>query len=330
MILQLLRIITLALVVSLPDALFTHPRRVALRSGLRVISASLADTVDDESKYFPLSRRGAIGHVLGTTSVAAAACGGLPLSALADALGTDQYKSGIRGADPKGDVYALPELPYASDALEPHISKEAIEYERSTVQANAVKKLNEFYNGKGKNIAIAKLQAQSKGLPAELKNAAGAHYNYCLFFAGMAPEDDSSAPSPVLRKLFDQQFGGEDGVEEALTTAALTVSAAGTEGWVWLGVGPRGKLTVSATRSMENPLMDDSSIPFLCLDVSPRAFSAPYGEGDAALSKYVAAWFNNLVNWRRVSANYIQFAANNAPVPCTQGDLLGLPPPSFV
>ena len=274
--------------------------------------------------------------LVAAAAAAAAASSFRPSAAFADALGADQYKSGIRGADPKGDVYALPDLPYDEKALQPHVSGEGIASGRAA-QSRAVATLNGFYNGKGKNIPLYKLQGQAKGLPSpELRAAAGAHYNYCLFFASMTPEDDSSAPSPVLRKLFDAQFGGEDGVLEAFAKAGAeqlkdpTAVAAGGL-WLWLGVRKGNKLEVTATSGQANPLWEgEAALPFLCLDVSPAAYAAPYGEGQAALEKYVAAWFNNVVNWRRVSANFIQFANNNAPVPCTQGDLLGLPPPSFV
>ena len=156
----------------------------------------------------------------------------------------------------------------------------------------------------------------------------------------MAPADDSSAPSPVLRKLFDAQYGGEDGVLDAMTKAAQGLGAVTSSGegggggaWVWLGVSKGNKLEVTATKGQENPLWDlggDTPIPFLCLDVSPAAYATPYGADAKACGEYVSAWFNNVVNWRRVSANFIQFANNKSPVPCTQGDLLGLPPVSFV
>ena len=112
-------------------------------------------------------------------AAAAAASSFRPSAAFADALGADQYKSGIRGADPKGDVYALPDLPYDEKALQPHVSGEGIASGRAA-QSRAVATLNGFYNGKGKNIPLYKLQGQAKGLPSpELRAAAGAHYNYC-------------------------------------------------------------------------------------------------------------------------------------------------------
>jgi Fe-Mn family superoxide dismutase len=225
-------------------------------------------------------------------------------------------------------VYQLPDLPYETGALEPYLSKASIDAQRA-LQSRAVGVLNANYNGKGKNIPLYKLQSEG-GLTPELKAAAGSHYNYCLFFSSLAPEDDTSAPSPILRKLFDAQWGGEDGFQAAFAAAAVEVAGAGG-GWVWLSGKPGAKLTLTTTRGFENPFTvgGGPTIPFLCLAVVPVAYAEQFGgETPAAVAKYTAAFFN-VVNWRRVSANYIQFATNLSPVPCTQGDLLGVPPPSF-
>ena len=160
-----LRAATFALLVSLLDAFVRHEASPPRRKAAAVLRAVEGDCRAE------LSRRRTLQDASGLLATAAAALS-LPDRAFADALGSDQYKSGIRGADPKGDVYQLPDLPYEVASLEPSVSKDALTYGQG-VQAAAVKTLNGFYNGKGKNIAIGKLQAQARGLQSpELREAA--------------------------------------------------------------------------------------------------------------------------------------------------------------
>ena len=162
-----LRLATFARLISLHAAFVRHDASTLLP---RHRSAAVLRAANEEGHV--VSRRRTLEDASGLLAATAAAALSLPERAFADALGSDQYKSGIRGADPNGDVYQMPDLPYAANSLEPSVSKEAIAYGKG-VQAAAVKTLNGFYNGKGKNIAIAKLQAQARGLQSpELREAA--------------------------------------------------------------------------------------------------------------------------------------------------------------
>ncbi len=92
-----------------------------------------------------------------------------------------------------------------------------------------------------------------------------------------------------------------------------------------MSVNSKGKLVLSTTLGEANPLWDGSAYPFLCLDMAKHAFEDQYGT-DAR--SYATAFFS-VVNWRRVTANFLQFALNKSPVPCVQGDLLAAPPRSL-
>lgn len=232
---------------------------------------------------------------------------------------------GIRGADPNGPTYALPPLPYGSAALEPYFGKELVDTLHDKIHAEYVTTLNEAYQGKKAPVAIANLQQQAKSMPADVRRAAGGHYNHCLFFASLAPEADAAAPSAVLGKTLDQAFGSDDGFMASFKKAAEEAVGNGG-GWVWLGVAPTGnKLVLTTTKGEDNPLMEGTCFPFLCLDCNKRAYESQFGDDVGA---YASAFFN-VINWRRVSANYVQFSTNKAPVPCVQGDLLAAPPASF-
>ena len=180
---------------------------------------------------------------------------------------------GIRGADPNGPPYALPPLSYGEASLEPHLSGKVIKVLHDEVHASHVVKVNEAYQGTRDPQPLFKLQTQTKGLQPGVRQAVLGHYNYCLFFASMCPEDDSSAPGPVLRKAFDKEFGGEDGLQAAFVAGAKKVAASGGDGWVWLNSVGRGGVGVSVTTGESNPLAEGNGVPFLCLDLAKAAYA---------------------------------------------------------
>lgn len=181
---------------------------------------------------------------------------------------------GIRGADPNGPSYALPPLPYDTAALEPHLTQALIE-QQVAIHSEFLKTLNDEFQGKANPSGIAKLQKEVKGpfgeMSPSLRAAVGGHYNRCLFFASLGPEDDYG-PSAALSKAIETNFGGSDALDDVLRKSAVATVAAGG-GWVWLGCTPTGnKLVVTTTPQEDNPLMDGSLFPFLSINVNKNAF----------------------------------------------------------
>lgn len=236
---------------------------------------------------------------------------------------------GIRNADPNGPTYTLPPLGFDTAALEPYLSKSLVE-QQVAIHSEYLKTLNDAFQGKPNPIAIAKLQKEVKGnifgeMSPQLRAAVGGHYNRCLFFRSLAPEDDYG-PIAALDKAIVTDFGGTDELDAALIKAAIAVAAVGG-GWVWLGATPttNRKIAVTYTVGEDNPVMDGSLFPFLAINVNKNAYEKQYGDDVKA---YVTA-FNVVINWRRVSADYLQFSADKSVIPCVEGDLLAAPPKSF-
>ena len=229
---------------------------------------------------------------------------------------------GIRGADPNGDPYGLPALPFAYDALEPYIDAKTMEFHHDKHHAAYVATLNKALKGKGTPVALANLQKDALKAGGAVRNGGGGHYNHCLFFASLCAAEDSTGPSGAFNRAIVKEFGGEDALASAFKAEAAKVFGSG---WAWLGVDRKGKLVVSSTANQDNPLMDGSSIPILGLDVWEHAYYLKYQN---RRPEYVDAFFN-VINWSRVSANYAQFASQGLAIPCTQGDLLAAPPRQF-
>lgn len=229
---------------------------------------------------------------------------------------------GIRGADPDGDPYQLPDLPYAYNALEPHIDEATMQFHHDKHHAKYVSVLNAARKGKPP-VALAKLQKDAIQLGTAVRNGGGGHYNHCLFWQNMCPADDTNIPSASFRRALDKQFGGEDEMREQFSAEAAKVFGSG---WCWLSVDAKGDMIITSTANQDNPLMNTKTVPLLGLDCWEHAYYLKFQNNRAA---YVDAWWN-VVNWRRVSSNYLQFALNGEPIPCTQGDLLAAPPPSFM
>jgi Fe-Mn family superoxide dismutase len=197
-------------------------------------------------------------------------------------------------------AFQLPALPYAKDALEPHIDARTMEIHHGKHHAGYTNKLNAAIEGtdlEGKSIEdiLANVSAHSTGV----RNNGGGFYNHSLFWAVMSP-DGGGTPSGDLAAAIDDAFGSFDAFKEKFAAAA---GGQFGSGWAWLIVGADGKLHVTSTPNQDNPLMDvveTNGTPILGLDVWEHAYYLKYQN---LRPDYVQAFFN-VINWDEVAKRY--------------------------
>jgi len=216
--------------------------------------------------------------------------------------------------------FTLPNLPYAYDALEPHIDAMTMKIHHSKHHAAYVAGLNAAKpatpKGKFDMEALAGLQAKAPSLGAAVRNHGGGHYNHALFWVNMgASSGPLGEPSDDLAAAIDDKFGSLDGMKAEFAKAAMGRFGSG---WAWLGVKPDGALAVTSTANQDNPLMAldypvVKMIPILGLDVWEHAY---YLKHQNRRKDYVDAFWN-VVNWNKVSRSYDTYASKGKPVPPT-------------
>ena len=190
-------------------------------------------------------------------------------------------------------VFELPQLPYAYDALEPHIDARTMEIHHGKHHAGYTAKLNAAVAGtamEGKSIEDLCAQHADSGA---VRNNGGGYYNHNLFWTSMSP-NGGGAPSGDLGAAIDAAFGSYDGFKEAFAAAAATRFGSG---WAWLIRNEEGQLEVTSTPNQDNPLMsqivDRPGTPLLGMDVWEHAYYLKYQNKKP---DYVEAWWN-VVNW---------------------------------
>lgn len=194
-------------------------------------------------------------------------------------------------------AFELPALPYAYDALEPHIDARTMEIHHS-----------KHHNGYTTNLntAVAGTDLEGKGIEelmkvcennAAVRNNGGGFWNHSLFWEVMSP-NGGGQPSGELAAAIDSAFGSFDAFKEAFAKAAATRFGSG---WAWLCVS-NGKLEVCSTANQDNPLMGlgCSGTPILGLDVWEHAYYLNYQN---RRPDYINAFFN-VINWDKVAENY--------------------------
>jgi len=197
-------------------------------------------------------------------------------------------------------AFELEALPYANDALEPHIDKETMEIHHD--------RHHQAY-GDNLNKAIAGTDAENKSLEDLLKNISkysaaarnngGGHYNHKLFWSVLG-QNGGGAPTGELATAINEAFGSFDELKKKLQEAGATRFGSG---WSWLIVTADGKLAVTSTPNQDNPLMDVAEVqgtPIFGIDVWEHAYYLKYQNKRPA---YLEAIFN-VVNWDAVAANY--------------------------
>lgn len=196
--------------------------------------------------------------------------------------------------------FELPNLPYAHDALEPHIDARTMEIHHGKHHAGYTAKLNAAVEGtalEGKSITdILKNLDMSNGA---LRNNGGGYYNHNLFWEVMAPNAGGN-PSGELAAAIDKAYGSFEAFKDAFSNAAATQFGSG---WAWLCVHKGGAVEVCSTPNQDNPLMPGVSCegtPILGLDVWEHAYYLNYQN---RRPDYINAFFN-VINWAKVSEFY--------------------------
>jgi superoxide dismutase, Fe-Mn family len=197
--------------------------------------------------------------------------------------------------------FELPALPYAEDALEPHIDARTMNIHHSKHHAAYTTNLNAALAGHddlaGKSIEelLAGLADLPEGIRTAVRNNGGGYANHNLFWRTMSP-NGGGAPSGDLAAAIDDAFGSFDAFKTAFENAAKTRFGSG---WAWLYVGADGKLAVNSTANQDTPLMDGNT-PVLGLDVWEHAYYLHYQN---RRPDYVAAFWN-VVDWDAVAEEY--------------------------
>jgi Fe-Mn family superoxide dismutase len=196
--------------------------------------------------------------------------------------------------------FELPKLPYAYDALEPHIDARTMEIHHSKHHQGYTNNLNAAIEGSdlaGKSILEILGSVGSAG--AAVRNNGGGFYNHGLFWEVMSP-NGGGAPSGDLGAAIDAKFGSFEAFKAEFAKAAATRFGSG---WAWLCVNADGSLCVCSTANQDNPLMDTAECPgtpILGLDVWEHAYYLNYQN---RRPDYITGFFN-VINWEKVAANF--------------------------
>lgn len=191
----------------------------------------------------------------------------------------------------------LPKLPYAYDALAPHMSQETLEYHHDKHHQAYVDNGNKLLADsplKGKSIEEICKAAYDQKI-AGLINNVGQHYNHLHFWNWMTPKGGGSKLPAKLAKAMDSDLGGFDKFRTDFVQAGVTQFGSG---WAWLTLDKAGKLAITKTANGENPLMHGGS-PLLGVDVWEHSYYIDYRN---ARQKYLEAFVDHLINWDYVES----------------------------
>jgi Fe-Mn family superoxide dismutase len=196
-------------------------------------------------------------------------------------------------------MFTLPNLPYAHNALEPHVDALTMEIHHGKHHQAYINNLNAAVEGTpmaGKS--LEDLMKQHSDVPA-VRNNGGGHYNHSMFWTLMSP-NGGGQPSGDLASDIATTFGSFDAFKEAFAKAAATRFGSG---WAWLCVNAAGKLEICSTANQDNPMMPSvgcAGTPILGLDVWEHAYYLKYQN---RRPDYVSAFFN-VINWAEVASRY--------------------------
>lgn len=197
-------------------------------------------------------------------------------------------------------AFDLPKLPYAFDALEPHIDARTMEIHHDKHHAGYTKKLNAAIEGTahdGKKIEdlLSNLDMSNTAV----RNNGGGFYNHSLFWKIMSP-DGGGNPSGELADAINAAYGSFEGFKEKFSEAAGSRFGSG---WAWLCVHKGGKVEICSTPNQDNPLMPDTGCgghPILGIDVWEHAYYLNYQN---KRPEYIDAFFN-VIHWGEVAKRY--------------------------
>jgi Fe-Mn family superoxide dismutase len=196
--------------------------------------------------------------------------------------------------------FTLSPLPYAYDALEPHIDAQTMQIHHGKHHQAYVDNLNKAIAGtENESKSIEALVAHAGSIGAAVRNNGGGHWNHSFFWESMAANAGGN-PSGKLAEAIDAAFGSFDSLKEKMAAAGMTRFGSG---WAWLIVKD-GKLEICSTPNQDNPLMDIAEVkgtPILGVDVWEHAYYLKYQNKRA---DYLAAFWN-VVNWSVVEARML-------------------------
>ena len=196
-------------------------------------------------------------------------------------------------------AFTLAPLPYAYDALEPHIDKETMHIHHDKHHQAYVDNLNKAIAGTpNENKSLDELVKHAGTISAAVRNNGGGHWNHAFFWDSLSPKGGGK-PGGKLAEAINSAFGSLEGLVEKFNQAGATRFGSG---WAWLLVKD-GKLEISSTPNQDNPLMDvaeTKGTPVFGVDVWEHAYYLKYQNKRADYLK--AVW--NVINWDKVSERF--------------------------
>ena len=197
-------------------------------------------------------------------------------------------------------AFQLPNLPYASNALEPHIDARTMEIHHGKHHQAYITNLNNAIAGTDADkMSIEDICKNISKYPAPIRNNGGGHYNHSMFWTIMGPKSGSD-PSGSLADAINAGFNS---FEEFKTKFADAGVKRFGSGWAWLIKNASGKLEICSTPNQDNPLMDIAEVkgfPILGCDVWEHAYYLNYQN---RRPDYITAWWN-VVNWNEVAKRF--------------------------
>ncbi len=196
-------------------------------------------------------------------------------------------------------AYEVPALPYAYDALEPHVDKATMEFHHDKHHQAYVDKANGAlegteFDGKDVKEVLENLSSLPSDKQGPFRNNGGGHYNHSLFWESMSP-DGGGEPDGALAEAIDSAFGS---FEDFKTKVKETGVGQFGSGWAWL-VHDGSSLAVVGTPNQDNPISNGQT-PLLGVDVWEHAYYLKYQN---KRPDYIDAWFNT-VNWSKVAERF--------------------------
>ncbi|WP_394790971.1 superoxide dismutase [Rhodoferax sp.] len=197
-------------------------------------------------------------------------------------------------------AHSLPALPYAYDALEPHIDTQTMQIHHTKHHQTYINNLNAAvkdtpYAEHSAEALVAAIDTLPEALRNTVRNNGGGHANHSLFWTVMSPRGGGE-PSGALAAAIASDLGGFEAFKAAFTQAALTRFGSG---WAWLSLTPQGKLVVESSGNQDSPLMGGNT-PILGLDVWEHAYYLQYQN---RRPDYIAAFYQ-VVDWAEVARRF--------------------------
>ncbi len=197
-------------------------------------------------------------------------------------------------------AFTLPQLPYAFNALEPHIDAKTMEIHHGKHHQAYVTNLNNAIAGTdAENLSIEDICKNISKYPVPVRNNGGGHYNHSLFW-NLMKQGGGGLPTGAIAEAINSTFGSFEDFKTKFNAAGVGRFGSG---WAWLIKNSSGKLEICSTPNQDNPLMDVAEVkgtPVIALDVWEHAYYLNYQN---RRPDYCTAWWN-VINWEQVAKNF--------------------------